>query len=56
MDNYQNYRNLGEYDGDKIVDCPEGHQCTSDCRKTGCPCWEHEHSMTNQEREIAAII
>lgn len=24
--------------------CSEGHQCTSNCRRNGCPCWDHEHS------------
>lgn len=28
----------------KINKCPEGHQCTSDCRREGCPCHEHAHN------------
>lgn len=26
------------------VNCPEGHMCSSDCRRNGCPCDEHEHN------------
>jgi hypothetical protein len=28
-----------------LFECPEGHDHTSDCRRNGCPCEEHEHSV-----------
>ena len=28
------------------IKCPEGHECTSNCRRNGCPCdTDHAHIM-----------
>jgi hypothetical protein len=34
--------------------CPEGHVCTSNCRRNGCPCDEHEHTNPTppEDREV----
>ena len=32
----------------KIKKCPEGHICTSMCRREGCPCFEHRHTILSE--------
>ena len=39
-----------------LDECPEGHSCDSDCQKhKECPCNEHEHTMTAEEKRIAGL-
>lgn len=36
----------------EIFICPDGHYCTSNCRRNGCPCLEdHIHPERGDEEE-----
>ncbi len=30
------------------AECPEGHEHTSDCRRNGCPCDNHRHTVISE--------
>ncbi len=41
----------------KIVACPEGHICDSDCQdKKECPCNEHRHTILSELGRSGGIV
>lgn len=40
----------------KIKECPEGHDHTSDCRRNGCPCYEHRHTILSELGRSGGIV
>lgn len=40
----------------KAFICPEGHDHTSECRRSGCPCENHKHTVLSELGKLGGSV